>query len=170
MRFCNFHMSEKWHVFYSSMIIWAGTHLGTLLSLHRGALQSSLGVPGPGCAIEAHMDDIWPFSQHALSVWHLQSCWMWQIGGWNIPRIMAYTINMIQRHPWSWTWFLNGWVTCSPRHGTPLYSPTQFSSHFHQLSSNTQLPITNQVLKPSISSQWTLSAVTTLNSHQQSPH
>jgi hypothetical protein len=91
MRFCNFHMSEKWHVFYSSMIIWAGTHLGTLLSLHRGALQSSLGVPGPGCAIEAHMDDIWPFSQHALSVWHLQSCWMWQIGGgtslgsWHTP-------------------------------------------------------------------------------------
>ena len=89
--------------------------------------------------------------------------------GWNIPRIMAYTINMIPRHPWSWTWLLNGWVTCSPRHGTPLYSPTQFSSHFHQLSSNTQLPLTNQVLKPSISSQWTLSAVTTLNSHQPLP-
>jgi hypothetical protein len=34
-----------------------GRHLGTLLSLHRGALQSSLGVPGPGCAIQAHMDD-----------------------------------------------------------------------------------------------------------------
>jgi hypothetical protein len=86
--------------------------------------------------------------------------------GWNIPRLMSYTINMIPRHQWSWTY---GWVTCSPRHGTPLYSPTQFSSHFHQLSSNTQLPITNQVLKPSISTQWTLSAVTTLNSHQPLP-
>jgi hypothetical protein len=150
------------------MIIWAGTHLGTLLSLHRGALQSSLGVPGPGCAIQAHMDDIWPFCQHAClsDIFRAVNVTDW---GWNIPRLMADTINMIPRHPWSWTWFLNGWVTCSPRHGTPLYSPTQFSSHFHQLSSNTQLPITNQVLKPSISSQWTLSAVTTLNSHQPLP-
>jgi hypothetical protein len=102
--------------------------------LHRGALQSSLGVPGPGCAIQAHMDDIWPFCQHAClsDIFRAVNVTDW---GWNIPRLMADTINMIPRHPWSWTWFLNGWVTCSPRHGTPLYSPTQFSSHFHQLSS-----------------------------------
>ena len=117
------------------MIRWAGRHLGTLLSLHRGALQSSLGVPGPGCAIQAHMDDIWPFCQHAclFDISRAVNVTDW---GWNIPRLMAYTINMIQRHPWNWTWFLNGWVTCSPRHGTPTIFPNSvlisLSSHFHQ--------------------------------------
>jgi hypothetical protein len=119
-----------------------GRHLGTLLSLHRGALQSSLGVPGPGCAIQAHMDDPWPFCQHAclFDIFRAVNVTDW---GWSIPRLMAYTSNMIQRHPRNWTWCLNEWVTCSPRHGTPPYSPTQLPYHFHQLSSDTQLKQTS---------------------------